>query len=104
MAIIVGILGLTFLLGSQGLIARMVIGIVLIGAAIVIGWLTKAKAPERTIVQKIDLSGDVKTEQMKCESCGAPLDQDSVELREGAIFVSCPYCGTSYQIEEAPKW
>ena len=33
-----------------------------------------------------------------------PLDEDSVELKEGAIFVKCPYCETSYQVEEAPKW
>ena len=104
LAVVVGLLGLVFLLGNKGLPMRIIVGIVLIGAAIVIAWLTKAKAPERTIVQKIDLSGDVQVEQMKCQSCNAPLDEKSVELREGAIFVKCPYCGTSYQLEEAPKW
>jgi len=102
---VVGFVGLIFLVGNQGLVARMMIGIVLIGAAVAIGWLTKAKAPERKIVQEIDLSGDVEKEQLECQSCGAPLDQKSIELNEaGAVTVNCPYCGTSYHLEEAPKW
>ena len=83
---------------------RIIVGILLIGAAVVIGWLTKAKAPERTIVQQVDLTGDITREQLQCESCGAPLDEKSISLEEGAIIVKCPYCGTSYQLEEAPKW
>lgn len=101
---IVGVLGLVFLLGNQGLPARMIVGVVLLGAAVVIGWLTHMKAPERTIVQKIDLAGDVKTEQLACNNCGASLDEKSISLQEGAIVVKCPFCGTSYQLEEAPKW
>ena len=104
MAVVVGLLGLIFVLGNQHQFMRVLVGVILIAAAVVIGWLTKAKAPERTIIQKIDLTGDVKTEQLKCDSCGAQLDDKSIEMREGAIFVKCPYCGTSYQIEEAPKW
>ncbi len=101
---IVGLLGLVFLLGNQGLVMRVVLGVVLLGAALALGWLTRQKAPERTIIQKIDLSGDVAAEQLKCKNCGATLDQKSVALHEGAIFVKCAYCGTSYQLEEAPKW
>ncbi len=56
------------------------------------------------ITQKIDLSGDVRIEEMKCKKCGARLSKDSVEMREGAIFISCPYCGSDYEVEEAPKW
>ncbi len=56
------------------------------------------------ITQKVDLSGDVNIEEMKCKKCGAQLSKDSVVLREGAIFVSCPYCGSDYEVEEAPKW
>lgn len=56
------------------------------------------------ITQKIDLSGDVKMESLKCQKCGAELDKDSITLKEGAVIVSCPYCGSNYEIEEAPKW
>jgi len=99
-----GLLGLVFIAGNKGLPLRIVVGVLMVGAAGALVWLTRAKVPERTIVQKIDLSGDVHAEQLKCKQCGAPLDDKSVELREGAIFVKCPYCGTSYQLEEEPKW
>jgi uncharacterized membrane protein YcjF (UPF0283 family) len=66
----------------------------------------KAKEAEgpQEIVQKIDLTGDVALEKMKCQNCGAELDKDSVTVKEGAIFVSCPYCGAAYQMVEEPKW
>ncbi|GAG08140.1 unnamed protein product, partial [marine sediment metagenome] len=32
------------------------------------------------------------------------LDSKSVSVQAGAVFVNCPYCESSYQIEEAPKW
>lgn len=101
-----GLVGLTFVIASsQGnTVIRIVIGAVLIAAAIFIGVLVRAKAPERQIVQKIDLTGDITPEQLKCNACGAPLSKESITLKEGAIVVSCPFCGTSYQLEEAPKW
>jgi uncharacterized Zn finger protein len=46
----------------------------------------------------------VKLEEMRCRNCGGSLDEDALTVRGGAIFVDCPYCGASYQIEEAPKW
>ena len=104
LAAVLGIFGLFFVVGYKGLVMRLVLGLILLAAAFVLAWLTKAKAPERTIVQKIDLTGDIQKEQLQCKNCGATLDDKSVELREGAIFVKCPYCGTSYQLEEAPKW
>jgi hypothetical protein len=97
---------LVFLAGNQGLVSRMVTGVVLIAAAIALAGLTRLKAPQPTvhITHHIDLPGESQLEQLKCRNCGGPLKEDSVELREGAIFVKCPFCGTSYQIEEAPKW
>jgi uncharacterized membrane protein YcjF (UPF0283 family) len=56
------------------------------------------------IVQKIDLSGDIKAEKLKCQNCGGELNQDNITVQAGAVFVSCPYCGASYQIVEQPKW
>ena len=106
LAAILALLGLIFLIGNQRLPQRIVVGVVLLGAAVALGWLTKIKAPQPTvrITQNIDLPGDAETEQLTCKNCGGTLDEDSIELREGAIFVKCGYCGTSYQIEEAPKW
>jgi len=59
---------------------------------------------EIEIIQKIDLPGDLSLENLRCKMCGAPLNKDSVEVKEGAVFIHCPYCGALYQIEEEPKF
>ncbi|MGC8873958.1 MAG: hypothetical protein ACP5SI_05855 [Chloroflexia bacterium] len=60
--------------------------------------------PPQEIVQKIELSGDIHMAKIRCKNCGAELDKESISVREGAIFISCPYCGSSYQMVEEPKW
>ncbi|MGD0653360.1 MAG: hypothetical protein ABSA16_03370 [Thermoguttaceae bacterium] len=99
-------LGIVFVVGAQGQFMRIVVGVVLMAAAgaLVLLALLKPKPIETTLVQKIDLSGDVNIEQMKCRSCGGILNKDSISVRAGGIFINCPYCGSAYQLEEAPKW
>lgn len=106
LAVLLGILGLVFLTGSQGQVIRLVIGVVLLVAAGAVVYLFRSKpqVTQSTVVQQIDLSGDVNLEAMKCKVCGAPLAKDSLEVKAGAIFVACGHCGSSYQFEEEPKW
>jgi Zn finger protein HypA/HybF involved in hydrogenase expression len=103
---LIGLFGLIMLIGSaQGnTTTRIIVGIVLLGAAALLFFLGRMKAPERTIVQKIDLTGDVAAQDLKCKSCGGKLDSSSVTVEAGAVFIKCPYCGAQYQLEEAPKW
>lgn len=103
---ILGFFGLMFVVGSQGSLIRIIVGIILFVAAGVLIYLTRVRPikEEVTHIQKIDLSGDVNLEQLKCRSCGGALSKDNIEVKAGAIFVECPYCSASYQIEEAPKW
>jgi uncharacterized Zn-finger protein len=103
---VVGLAGLMSLLGSvQGhTVPRIVVGLVLLGAAGALFYLGKMKAPQPTLIQKIDLTGDVSAQDLKCKSCGGKLDSSSVSVEAGAVFIKCPYCGAQYQLEEAPKW
>ena len=105
-AAIVGLLGIVFLAGSQGQALRLVVGAVLLIAAIAIAYLSRLqpKTTHTTTVQKIDLSGDVDIQEIRCRSCNAPLSKDEIEVRAGAIFVQCDHCGATYQFEEEPKW
>jgi DNA-directed RNA polymerase subunit RPC12/RpoP len=64
----------------------------------------KPAQPPQEIIQKIDLSGDIEVEKLKCQECGAALEKDSITVEEGAIMISCPYCGSTYQLVEEPKW
>ena len=104
LAVLIGLLGLVFLIGSQGQVHRLVVGGVLLAAAIVLAVLPQLRPRATTVVQKIELSGDVALESLQCRSCAASLDRSAVEVRAGAVFVECPHCKTSYQLEEAPKW
>lgn len=64
----------------------------------------RATEQPQEIVQKIDLSGDIELETLKCQKCGGELQKDSITVKEGAIFIDCPYCGSAYQMVEEPKW
>jgi DNA-directed RNA polymerase subunit RPC12/RpoP len=64
----------------------------------------KPARPPQEIVQKLDLSGQIELEKLKCQECGAELEKDSITVKEGAIMISCPYCGSTYQLVEEPKW
>lgn len=105
-AAVLAFFGFIFIAGSQGEILRIVVGVILLAAAAVFVYMTRVKPQpsQTTIVQKVDLSGDVSLEQIKCQNCNGVLDRNSIEVKAGAIFVNCPYCGASYQFEEAPKW
>jgi Zn finger protein HypA/HybF involved in hydrogenase expression len=85
---------------------RIVTALVLMGVGIFAIVMAKKNEPKQKIeiTQKIDLSGSAKPEEMKCKQCGAPLDKNSVAVKEGAVFINCPYCKGSYQIIEEPKW
>ena len=56
------------------------------------------------VTYKVDLPADVNLDQLKCKSCGGALTTDNVKMVAGAPVVTCPYCGTSYQLTEEPKW
>jgi DNA-directed RNA polymerase subunit RPC12/RpoP len=87
---------------------RLLVGglLVLIGLGIIVAVRLREPKPEQqvTIRQEIDIGGDVDMETLKCRNCGAQLDKSAISIAEGAVIVSCPYCGTTYQIVEEPKW
>lgn len=106
LAVVLGLLGILFVAGSQGLALRIVVGVVLMLAAGALVWLARMQPVKATttVVQKIDLSGNVNLQTMTCRACGGTLSEKSLEVRAGAVFVHCEYCGASYQLEEDPKW
>ena len=56
------------------------------------------------ITYKVDLPASTKIEQMKCNNCGGSLKADNIKMLAGAPTVECPFCGTTYQLTEEPKW
>ena len=106
LAAVLGLLGIMFVVGAQGQAMRIVVGVVLMIGAGALLWLAlmRPKEIKHTVVQKIDLSGDVNLQDMDCRSCGGSLSETSISVKAGAVFVNCEYCGAAYQLEEEPKW
>jgi len=84
----------------------------LITAAVlfVLGWLIVHWVNSRPIIQQVEIKhtldapGDLKLQEMRCRQCAGTLGKDNITVAEGGISVTCPYCGSTYQLEEAPKW
>jgi hypothetical protein len=105
------LLGLIYLLASAYGIRYAAIGIGLIAVGIVLIFLSyrleKAKISQPKLVHQdisVDTSGDIAIERFKCTSCGNPLKEKDLNMVDGAVVISCPYCGNVYQLEEEPKW
>ncbi len=102
-------LGLVFLVasGAGNTVSRLVVGAVMIAAGAFLLVFVRKSAVQGgggAPAQRIDLSGDVHLEEMKCAKCGGALSAQNVSVRAGAVFISCPYCRAEYQIEEKPRW
>ena len=90
-------------------VGMLVAGLLIWSAAAVgafLAWRRMQPKPEQkvTIRQQVELGGDIDLASLTCEKCNATLDKNAITVQEGAIFVSCPYCGAAYQVVEEPKW
>jgi DNA-directed RNA polymerase subunit RPC12/RpoP len=105
------IFGFLFVLaafGEQFNSGWLIIGFVLVaigfGLIYLGGRLGKAAQAEQNVTVNIDLPANVDLDKFKCENCGGELSTDNVEMVAGAPVLNCPYCGTTYQLKEEPKW
>jgi Zn finger protein HypA/HybF involved in hydrogenase expression len=107
-------LGLLFLLATgsptngarhaDGILAAVLLALGIGTLVLTLKFLPAIKI-EETVVQKIDLTGQTELEQMKCKSCGGTLDASALKVAgDGSVVVNCPFCGSTYQITEKPKW
>lgn len=104
--------GVLFIWGSfssQGQTGWIFIGLisVLIGFGLIWFGSRRGAAPAGSgdnVTLKIDLPANVNLDTLKCKSCGGALTMDNIKMVAGAPVVNCPYCGTTYQLTEEPKW
>ncbi len=112
-AAILILFGVLFIIGSGGEAGGgwgwVLIGIILVVIGFVIILFASRRAAKEAsndtnVTLNIDLPGNISMDSIKCKSCGGVLHSDDIKLVAGAPVVSCPYCHTSYQITEEPKW
>lgn len=83
-------------------IITVLIGFGILAAGIYLG--RQAAAQNQNVTLNIDLPADVNLDTLKCQSCGGVLSPENIKMVAGAPVVTCPYCGTTYQLTEEPKW
>ena len=94
--------------GQSGGANLITIGLGLAGIGFVLIFLaTRMKnkeEAEQNVTVNIDLPGEVGMDTIKCNSCGGVLTEKDIKMVAGAPVVTCPYCSTTYQLTEEPKW
>jgi DNA-directed RNA polymerase subunit RPC12/RpoP len=58
----------------------------------------------KTIIQKLEVSGDMKAVALKCPTCGGSVDANNIKIVSGVPYATCPYCGHTFEVAEEPKW
>ena len=78
---------------------------VLIGFVII--WFASRKPKESgdtNVTLKMDLPAQTKIESMNCKNCGGALKAGNIKMIAGAPPVEWPFCGTTNQPVEEPRW
>ncbi len=101
LGVVVVFLGLVFIIGGRPLAGAVILGT---GIFLTVWGLRNPRTRDVVVRRELELTGDVSLEDMKCRQCGGSLSSENISLKAGTVFVSCPYCHSEYQIEEAPKW
>jgi len=107
------IIGLSYIVqagsgGSVGIgLVFLIIGFLMIGGGVYLIYMAsrgKMGAVIENVTLKVDLPANVRLDTLKCRSCGGTLTMDNIQMVAGAPVVNCPYCHSTYQLTEEPKW
>ena len=92
-------------LPAQQVQARLITSglLFIIGIAIVVGIYYTTRKP-KTVIQQLEISGAMKGAPIKCPNCSASINADQIKIVAGVPYVKCPYCGTTFEVTEEPKW
>jgi Zn finger protein HypA/HybF involved in hydrogenase expression len=94
--------GVIFALASVYATTRLIVAALLFVVAFAIGFYITRKP--KTIIQKVEFSGEMKAVSIKCPNCAGSLDSNSIKIKDGVPYATCPYCGHTFEVTEEPKW
>ena len=94
--------GIVFALASVYEVTRLIVAALLFVVGFGIAYYITKKP--KTIVQKLELSGQMKAVALKCPNCSASVDASEIKIVSGVPYATCPYCGQTFEIAEEPKW
>lgn len=64
---------------------------------------TQTKKEEKPITTQ-EPPGELNVKMVKCPNCGADVDAKTTFYSEGTLTMKCSFCGTTFLVEEKPKW
>jgi predicted Zn finger-like uncharacterized protein len=96
--------GLIFAIAAsvEATLTRLVVSLMLFitGAALAYYITRKPK----TVIQKLEISGQMKIAALKCPNCSASVEANQIRILQGVPYVTCVYCGNTFEVIEEPKW
>jgi len=94
--------GMIFAIASVYVFNRIIVATVffIVGFGLIYYLARKPK----TIIQKVELSGELKAVALKCPKCSASVDAAQIKIVSGVPYATCPYCGQTFEVTEEPKW
>lgn len=104
--------GVLFIWGAfspQGSAGWILIGLISVAIGFGLIWFGARQKPatqagDQNVTLNIDLPANVNLDSLKCKSCGGALSSKDIKMVAGAPVVTCPYCNSTYQLSEDPKW
>jgi predicted Zn finger-like uncharacterized protein len=83
--------------------SRIVVSVVLFSAGFGILYFVRRRQPTK-LVQKIEVPGRVKAQDIKCPNCSAPIEMGHIKVVQNVPLAKCTYCGHVFKLVEEPKW
>ena len=94
--------GIIFALASTYAPTRLIVAALLFIVSLGIAYYITRKP--KTIIQRLELSGQMKAVALKCPNCSASVNANTIKIVSGVPYATCPYCGQTFEIAEEPKW
>ena len=87
---------------SEVKITRLVVAAMLFIVGFGIAYYITRKS--KTVIQRLEVSGQMKAVALKCPNCSASVDSNQIKIVSGVPYATCPYCGHTFEVAEEPKW
>jgi len=82
---------------------RLTIAFISIASALLTLYILQ-RGKQTETVQRVEVSGPIKAQEITCPYCSAPLDLKLMKVVGGVPTITCLYCGRSFEVTEKPKW
>ncbi len=94
--------GIIFAVASVYETTRLIVAAMLFVAGFGIAYYITRKP--KTVIQRLEVSGQMKAVGLKCPNCSASIDANQIKIVSGVPYATCTYCGNTFEVAEEPKW